>query len=420
MHRLKWPLLIFLRYYRNLGLRVTLYALLSVIVALTSPLIRRFLSDDLSDLVDIAAVKPILTIMASAMLGVSTFSLNVMVTAHRAAAASTTPRVHRLLLEDTTTQSVLSVFIGGFVYFLTAIVMVQAGLYPDDVAIVVMAVAVLVVVLIIIAMLRWIQHLSDLGSMDNSLRAVSDRTITALETLARQPALGANPITDDTVLPESTTSLSAPRSGYLQLIDVSGLQKQLPEQGLIYVSCLPGTHVLKGEIIAQVSGPVDDACLEALQEGFVFGDTRTYEQDATLGVDVLSEIAARALSPGINDPGTAIAVILRLKSVLWRYGATEADSDPPEASRVFVPTPAPARLIEAAFAQTARDGAGMIEVARHLRQSLQALAGCPRDGMSVAAADMAALALAYTEQANLVEAERRSLRAIEMPKTGVQ
>ena len=104
--RLKWIKLVFLRYYRDMGLRVLLYALLSVVATLFGPLANAIIGDSVKAKIDFQAVMAVLTILASSMLAVSTFSLNIMVSAHRSAAASATPRVHRILLEDTTTQSV--------------------------------------------------------------------------------------------------------------------------------------------------------------------------------------------------------------------------------------------------------------------------------------------------------------------------
>ncbi|WP_295313798.1 DUF2254 family protein, partial [Roseobacter sp.] len=155
MSRISWMFLIFLRYYRNLGLRVSLYALLSCIAAFASPFVVRYLSATTTDVLDFSSVIPVLTILASSMLAVSTFSLNIMVTAHRAAAETTTPRMHRLLLENTTTQSVLATFIGAFVYSLASIILYQAGFYSDQAAIVVMGVTIVVVVLVVVSMLRW-------------------------------------------------------------------------------------------------------------------------------------------------------------------------------------------------------------------------------------------------------------------------
>ena len=161
MTGVKWLFVRILRYYRNMGLRVALYAALALAVAFVSPIAAFWGSDLTSIELALAAVLPILNILASSMLAVSTFSLNIMVSAHRSAAGTTTPRVHRILLEDTTTQSVLATFIGAFVYSLTSIILLRSNFYTEDVAVIVMAITIVVVALVVVSLLRWIDHLKD-------------------------------------------------------------------------------------------------------------------------------------------------------------------------------------------------------------------------------------------------------------------
>lgn len=408
---MKIPLMILRRFSRRLWVRVALYALLAVGVAVAATWISQLLPGRLTARIGPDAVMPVLSILASSMLAVSTFSLSIMVSSHRAAAGNATPRIHRILLQDTTTQSVLATFIGAFVYSLSSIILFQADIYPDQAAIVIMAVTVFVVVLVIVSMLRWIDHLSTLGSMDDSIRTANNLARQSLIALARTPALGANPLTDDTVLPADLTPVPAPRSGYVQLVDVAGLQACGGSGRLIYVARPPGRHVLSGQPLAHVSGSTTPEQIKKIARCFVTGDLRSHEQDAEFSLLVLSEISSRALSPGINDPGTAIEVITRLETLLWDF----ACADPPTANLacpdVFMPVPSVARLVNAGFAATARDGAAVIEVALQLRQALLDLSDAPQADMRKAAQDMATKALAHATIALALEDDKNRLQA---------
>lgn len=412
MSRLKWLLLIFYRYYRNLGLRVSLYALLSLVATMIGPLASSYLGSNIADRMSFSSVLPVLTILATSMLAVSTFSLNIMVTAHRAAAATTTPRVHRILLENTTTQSVLAAFIGAFVYSLASIVLYRTGFYADESAIVVMATTVLVVAVVVVSMLRWIQHLTTLGSVDDSLRSARIRARDVLMNLAHDPGFGANELTDETVLPTATAPVRAHVSGYLQLVDAARIQGCLGTQSFAYVDACPGQHFLKGEVLAHVSGPTTEQMISQIELAFTFGEERTHEQDATFGLIVLSEIAGKALSPGVNDPGTAIAAILSLKEVLWDYLLERPENPVPDAPNVFVRAPKAPALIDAAFASIARDGAGTIEVALQLRQTLAALSSPDYPEMADAAREMAKRAMLHSERAGLLDDDMGQLNTV--------
>jgi uncharacterized membrane protein len=409
MTALKLPLLIFMRYYRSLGLRVSFYAALALALPICSPLIVGTLSDETTDWLGFAAVEPVLTILASSMLAVSTFSLNVMVSSHRMAASTTTPRMHRLLLEDTTTQSVLAVFIGAFVFALTSIVLFQAQVLTDRDAVVVMAVTIAVAAGVVLAMLRWIGHLSTLGSMEESLRLATVRADAALSALARDPALRGQPLTDATVMPVEATTLRAAETGILQLIDVAGLQRALPEAASVYVLHSPGTHVLKGQTLARIGGRHGAEVCNALRGQFTFGPERTHEQDAAYGLTILSEIGTRALSPGINDPGTAIAVLQRLKGLLWDFAHVPAEPEACDAPNVFVPVTERATLVRAAFAQIAREGAGTPEVAATLLGTLRALGTTDDPAMRDAVQQMRTEAEAYCDAAAMLPHDRARL-----------
>ncbi len=412
MTRLKWFFVFFLRYYRKMGLRVGLYALLALLVASLGPLSATWMTRSIPFDLDFEAVIPVLTILATSMLAVSTFSLNVMVAAHRAASETTTPRVHRILLEDTTTQSVLATFIGAFVYSLGSIILYRSGVYAEETAPLVMGVTIILVALVVVSLLRWIDHLKDLGSVDESLRQAKSRASATLMAYARNPGFGAQQLSDHVITPGSVEKLPVPQSGFLQLIDIARLEECLPEGAAIYVLVHPGDHVLEGEVLGEVAGSVSDEVLADLTEAFTFGPHRTYEQDTEFGLNVLAETASRALSPGINDPGTAIQALSILKELIWGYAKERPSSDAQTAKNVFVRWPEDADLLEAAFASIARDGAGMIEVATALRGALNALANSGNDRVRDAALQLGRRALDYSEAAGLRDHEIDRLRHV--------
>jgi uncharacterized membrane protein len=412
MKRLKWLTVVFLRYYRHLGLRVSLYAVLSILIAVTSPVLRDLLGQGAALTMTFDSVLPVLTILATTMLAVSTFSLNIMVSAYRAAAASTTPRAHRVLLEGTTTQSVLATFIGAFVYSLSSIVLYRSGFYTEDAAVVVMGVTIFVVVLVILAMLRWVQHLATLGSVDHSIRAVSSRTADALSDLARAPCLGGRTIEGDTLLPTGSMPLKAPRSGYIRLIDMQSLEDCLPERGAIYIEHRPGSHVLKGQVIAHVAASGLVGRTTPLSDCFTIGDQRIFEQDAAYGLEVMSEIACKALSPGINDSGTAIATIHRISELLADHADKSRNKQAPVFDRVFVVPFDYASVLETVCGPIARDGGARYEVAAPLRRMLAECAASSDGVWAETASDLAEHALAHAQHANMQQDDFNRLQAI--------
>jgi uncharacterized membrane protein len=127
----------------------------------------------------------------------------------------------------------------------------------------------------------------------------------------------------DAPLPEKfrpeVLPVSAARSGYLQAIDSDGLMQLATAYNLmLHVTHCPGHFVVPGTPLVTVrSGdPVDQSLTDQIRDTFILGAERTLMQDVEFGVDQLVEVAVRALSPGINDPFTAMTCIDRLGEAL--------------------------------------------------------------------------------------------------------
>ncbi|MFW8594383.1 DUF2254 domain-containing protein [Cribrihabitans neustonicus] len=412
------PLLLLRRITRQLWFRVVLISLFSLIALAVAPLLAPVTPGGLADRIGRDAVLPVLTILASSMLAVTTFSLNVMVSAYRTASSMATPRVYRLLLEDTVTHSVLATFTGGFVYALCAIILFRAGAYTPEATIVVFGITVLVVVLIVGAILRWIDHLSGLGSMDHTLRLIEQRTRTALGQRARKPCLGGARATGGP--PEDARPILARQSGFVRFADIAALNELAEKAGAeVVLHRGAGEYVLRNRAVAWARGGDEKFCTAAAKL-IDIGDVRSFDQDPSFGLTLLAETALKALSPGINDPGTAIEVMGRIERLLWenfpddggddegddgaetepgppqagtrgeRPGNAGADraEDGPEFPRIFVPPVTAGRLLDSAFPPIARCGADDPEVMAWMDKALRALEGHPNSRMAAAAGKM--------------------------------
>jgi len=131
--------------------------------------------------------------------------------------------------------------------------------------------------------------------------------------------------------------------GYVQNIDIDALQLWvLDAQVRVVVTALPGTFAAPDRALAYLSdtqGDPDGIDCKSVIDAFEIGVDRRFDDDPRFGLAVLSEIACRALSPAVNDPGTAIKVVgtlLRLFT-LWSQPATAEDEHVRVSDRVEVP-----------------------------------------------------------------------------------
>lgn len=396
---------------RRMWVRTTAFALLALVAALFSRLVAPVLPTSLARAVDVDAVLDILAVLSSSMLAVTTFSLGVVMSTRQAISSGITPRAHRFVAEDPVTQRVLATFMGAFTYALTAQVLLRTGLYEQASSAVILVVTIAVLALVVTAMLGWIEHLTRVGSIPDTVAGLEAAMRPAIEDWRRRPALGACPAPLGAPLPaEARTVVRAPRSGYVQHIDIGALDEAAAtEDGAqVFVDAVIGSFVVEGDALCHHSGRIE---AERLRSAFTIDRTRTFEQDVRFGIIVLSEIAQRALSPAVNDPGTAIFVIDRLTALLSGTG-TVTGPEPPSCPRVFLPAVTSAELLSDGFDPIARDGAGMVEVHTRLQRACAALARHGDAAMTAAACDASRRASDLAGKALPLEEDRARIRAL--------
>lgn len=377
-------------YSRMLWVRVAIFGLMAMAVIPLSQIIERLLPEAMQAWVAGTSVDRLLDIIAAAMLTVTTFSLTVMVSTNHATASQFTPRLQQLIRRDSVTQNTLATFIGSYVYALTAIVLREVSYIGDEKALVMFVLTVAVLVLIVWSLIRWMMHLQSLGSLINSARQVEAITDQQFRDRLENPCLGATPLTGD--VPKDGLTVVAPETGYVQIIHPEPLQEMAEELGCeVYMLAEIGDFVFVRAPVAKVCGlsEADEDTRRRLREtihaNVVMGDERTYDQDPRFGLMTMAQIASKALSPGINDGGTAIDIINRSGRILSEYrDETEGDGEARNPRLYVRPLDAEA-LVGDAFDAISRDGAGTREVQERLQKVLAGLTRHPDEGLSEAA-----------------------------------
>lgn len=389
---------------RQVWVRVALYSVLALISAGIAPLVAPLLPDGIKDLIDEDPTVELLSVLTNSMLTVSTFSLSVMVVAHQFAASQVTPRSHRLLREDGRTQRVLATFIGAFVFALVSRIAINLDVYgPRDFPII-YGVTILVLLAVIVALIRWVQQLAALGSMEKTTGRVETATRAALEDMAGNPHFGCAPLPIDDA--PRGRAIMADTFGYVSYVDFAELSDCAGPGGQIDVLVLPGDWVGPGDAILRVGATrAEDRDLRAT---IVFGDVRSFDQDPIFGFQVMSEIAQRALSSGLNDPQTAVDVVRRLSRLLHLWTSTPVE-DPLPGLRVRQRSAL--RALNVALDHIARDGAAMVEVQMAVQQVLARLEQHEDIEMRLAAVEVSRRALTRSDAGLLLQSDRDAVRA---------
>lgn len=321
------------------------------------------------------SVEALLSIMASSMLVIATFSVASMVSAYAAASSTATPRAFSVVVADDASQNALSAFVGAFIFAIVALTAVKNSYFGTAGLFILFVLTAIVFTVVIFMFVSWVDSIARLGRMGSTMDKVEKAACDALKRRRDAPTLHGSVVR---ARPDGQAVFAA-KVGYVQHVDIPALQTWAEEAKVrVVVAALPGTFATPERPLAYVNtGRGDQTELDCacVVESFKIGAERRFDDDPRFGLVVLSEIAGRALSPAVNDPGTAIEIVGRLVRLfrLWCEPPTVEDEDQPFYERVEVPEVSVRDMFDDAFTLIARDGAGQVEVSVRLQKALYSL-----------------------------------------------
>jgi uncharacterized membrane protein len=285
------------------------------------------------------------------------------------------PRVLRTFLRDRQTQLSLGVFVATFVYA----VMVLRTVDSTDGAQFVPAIATTFgVVLLLVSVgvfVGYIHHVATAIQVSSLVRAVGDETRAAIE---RRLEADQPPHRVPVELGAPSRRVSSPTFGVVTVVDDAGLVTAARDAGVVLVLRVPlGAFVPEGAPLLDVhgDGPLDDA---AAARCVHLGKDRTMEHDVAFGFRQLVDVAERALSPGINDPTTAVQALDELHDLLRRLATQPLPDgvhvDDDGRVRAVVPSPGFDEFLDLALREVEQYGADALQVQARIDELLRDLA----------------------------------------------
>ncbi len=401
------------RFHRSLWFLPTAYALGSMLVLALAPFLAPLVPQGLLGWVSPDAVEKMLGILASSMLAVAIFSLGTMVSALHASASSSTPRARVLLTEDRSAQTAISTFIGAFIFSILGIIGLSTDVYSEASRFIVFVITVVIIAVVIVVLISWINRLSKIGGVGEAVDLVEQATQKAFSVVAHDPYHGGQRLVS---VPSSAEPVYVDAYGYIQHIDGQSLATLCDELEVdVYLVARAGRYADPNRPVAMADGNLDEEARRRITEAFSIGDARTFEEDPRFGLIVLSEIGSRALSPAVNDPGTAIDVLSTMVRVLarWRKEVQTTQIEV-RCPRLHVVNLEVEDVVVDAFRWLARDGAGLLEVSIKIQKALATLANADPDAFKAAVEGMSEEAYDRATQSMNNDDDLRTLRRLRM------
>jgi uncharacterized membrane protein len=250
------------------------------------------------------------------------------------------PRLLRNFMRDTMTQIVLGTFVATFLFCLLVLRTIRRA---DEIVFVPhlsVSLGVVFAVMSVGVLIYFIHHVSVSIQANDIVARVGTVLIEGMENLfpesiGQDLTLNSNEPPDAGFLERfdrEARSIRSREDGYLQFIDGDALMAlAIKAEVIILLERRPGHYVIAKRTLVKVwpASKVNDLLIDKIIAAFALGEQRTSGQDIEYAVNQLVEIAVRALSPGVNDPFTAIACVDQLGSALARL----AEQDKPSSYR---------------------------------------------------------------------------------------
>ncbi len=269
----------------------------------------------------------VLSTIAGSLITVTGVVFSVTIVGLQLASTQFTPRILRNFLADRSNQIVLGVFISTFTYTLLVLRVVKSKLENDAAFVPHLSVATAIVLALISVgfLIHFIHHAARSIQASVILSRVTEEGLTLVKRLFPEEigAPAKEPQAEAELSQRSPETITATEEGYLQAISGQELFDLGKKHRLLIRMAVPvGAFVVKEQVLAEVwaEEDCDEEVRKKIRGAYLLGKERTPEQDVEFCILEIADMAVKSLSPGINDPTTAVHCIDRLTQLLLAFG----------------------------------------------------------------------------------------------------
>ncbi|MDW7658978.1 MAG: DUF2254 domain-containing protein [Bacillota bacterium] len=294
-----------------------IYSLASLALSLAISFVDQHYTDVIADhtsglfFTNQALAQAVLGIIAGAFITIATFTFSTAMVVLTMYSSQFTPRVVENFLSNQTTMKSFGVFLSGFIFAITSMLLIKTR--PSGDLVISASFGVLYVIVGLIYFLIFINSVStQIQASGLIMRLHKEATVRIrqyCDFVERASVMTPEELQAKTS-DQPTRDVYSLSDGYIQEINYIRLQHIAREH-----DCIICTNKVVGQFISSETRIIslyhkgeekDQETLNEIQQCFLVGNKRTEEQDFSFTIQKIVEIALKALSPGINDPNTAI------------------------------------------------------------------------------------------------------------------
>ncbi len=291
------------------GIALTIAALPILTVLIDTWLAEGFLSPFVFQFSSSSAQTILSTIAAGAMTALSlAYSLALLV--FTLAAGNIGPRLLKRFTSELVPQITAGILGGTFLFCLHALLYVQNEFLPK----ITISAAGFLAILSVLQLIYFVRQIANNITIDEEIADITNNLIEELENQSSQMGKAKGEIPSDK---DFKVEIKSDKSGYLSSYNRDAILEFATKQDLsIKLTSYDGSFISKNYVVMLLDKPVDDELASSLGEHVLIEDSRSNANRIEFSIRLLVEIALRALSPGVNDTYTAIAVVDSLSKAI--------------------------------------------------------------------------------------------------------
>jgi len=328
--------------------------------------------------------RAILSTIAASIITIAgvAFSLNLVILT--IASSQYGPRLLKNFIRDTGNQIVLGTFLSTFVYSLIVLLAIRDEQEPPFVPHIAVAFSFFLALASLGLLIYFINHTSSSIQAEHVITSAYEDLVKAINEFVPQQVERQEQLPIEEVISSlecegyNLCRLTTPHSGYIQAFSHKTLWASSSEQDLVIrLLYQVGDFIVAGECIIDVysKDELTPAVKNRILASVITGVQRTPAQEIEFPINQMTEIAIRALSPGVNDPHTAITCIHWLGSALVMLATNtlpqDIQYDTDNRLRIIRKVHDFSQLVDFCFDTIRFHAAGNVYVSIHILKSLR-------------------------------------------------
>ena len=252
------------------------------------------------------------------------------------------PRVIENFTKSFSTQFIIGVYIGTFLYCILLLRLMPPPQIEAELPQAAITIAIVLAMICTGLLIHYINNIANSVKSTNVIRSIKEESLYYLESFESFVKDKACAYPPQNISEDFKYELKNETAGYFQSFSPEEISEIIgARNGQVIFSKIPGDFIFRGEVLAVIhtKEKINDELIKKFRSTIYMGEARSHVQDMRYGIRQLVDIALRALSPGINDPTTAVECLNSIGILLQKYNQISRSTDYLELDDVIIRLP---------------------------------------------------------------------------------